>query len=58
MDNNFTGFKNGTLYNNGEIIVETSSKFSKQGSNDGQNSAESILNIIQQQSQNTNKESE
>lgn len=58
MDNNFTGFKNGTIYNNGKIIVETSSKFSKQGSNNGQNSAESILKIIQQQSQNTNKESE
>lgn len=34
MDGNFTGVKNGTVYNNGKPVMEISSKFSK-GANKG-----------------------
>lgn len=34
MDKNFTGVKNGTIYENGKAVTEISSKFSK-GANKG-----------------------
>lgn len=47
MDDNFTGVKNGTVYNNGKPVAEISSKystFSKQGSKKKEStSAEDIV---------------